>query len=89
MKKIILLIISVILSFLFGISILFVAMNVFFYVNGFGISIVDILIMIPLVFLLIVPNILIYKKACDNKKLFIIINIISVILGFILSVSIN
>lgn len=88
MKKIVLLIISAVLNFLVGISILFVAFNVLLFINGFGVKVGEILLMIACVFLLIVPNKFLYKKASDNKKLYIIISLISFIFGFIGSINI-
>lgn len=96
MKKYGLIVISTIINFALGIALLFVAFYAFIFISSYGVDVgeempyfyipVGIFFIIAYIVLFTVPNRYLLQKTSYNKGYYIIINLISFVMGIIWSI---
>lgn len=96
MRKYGFIVISTIINFALGIALLFVAFYAFIFISSYGVDVgeempyfyipVGILFIIAYIVLFIVPNRYLLQKTSYNKGYYIIINLVSFVIGVIWSI---
>lgn len=98
MRKYRFIVMSTIINFALGIALLFVAFYAFIFISSYGVDVgeempyfyipIGIFFIIAYIAAFTIPNRYLFQKASHNKGYYIVINLISFVIGIIWSINI-